>query len=119
MSVLLPVFVSVRGICGNREVCSSGQEPVFLHLRKMAITREERRLCIMPVLESTEFTTPRSALRHRPIGNDGKHQEKRSTGTDVPTPTPIVPRASRTRSTDTDVEIDEWERAEGKGEKSR
>ena len=71
----------------------------------------------MPVLESTEFTTPRSALRHRPIGNDGMHQEKRPTGTDVPTP--IVPRASRTRSTDTDVEINEWERVEANSEKSR
>lgn len=70
----------------------------------------------MPVLESTEFTTPRSALRHRPIGNDDKHQEKHPTGTDKPKP--IVQRASRTRSTDVDVEIDEWEQGEQSAENS-
>ena len=66
----------------------------------------------MPVLESTEFTTPRSALRHRPIGDDSKQQERLSTDTSAPTP--IVQRASRTRSTtDANVEVDEWERASG------
>ena len=66
----------------------------------------------MPVLESTEFTTPRSALRHRPIGNDSKQQEGLSSGTNAPSP--IVQRASRTRSTtDANVEIDEWEQASG------
>jgi hypothetical protein len=28
---------------GDREVCSSGQEPVFLHMRKVAFICEERR----------------------------------------------------------------------------
>lgn len=65
----------------------------------------------MPVLESTEFTTPRSALRHRPIGDDSKQQERPAT--DINAPAPIVQRASRTRSTDVNVEIDEWERASG------
>ena len=61
----------------------------------------------MPVLESTEFTTPRSALRHRPIGDDGTKPEKHTTSA---APTPPVQRASRVRSTDTQVEVDEWER---------
>ena len=66
----------------------------------------------MPVLESTEFTTPRSALRHRPIGDDSKQQERLSPNTSAPTP--IVQRASRTRTTtDASVEVDEWERASG------
>src|SRR2546430_9448323 len=66
----------------------------------------------MPVLESTEFTTPRSALRHRPIGDDSKQQERLSPDTSAPTP--IVQRASRTRTTtDASVEVDEWERASG------
>lgn len=64
----------------------------------------------MPVLESTEFTTPRSALRHRPIGDDAKQQEGLSTSINVAPP--MVQRASRMRSTtDANVEIDEWERA--------
>ncbi len=59
----------------------------------------------MPVLEATEFTPPRSALRHRPIG--GK----------VPSealPPPVVKRASRHRPhpADTDGEVDQWQRAE-------
>jgi len=60
----------------------------------------------MPVLESTEFTTPRSALRHRPIGDEGGKPGKPTTSA----PIPPVQRASRTRSTDTQVEIDEWQR---------
>ena len=60
----------------------------------------------MPVLESTEFTTPRSALRHRPIGDEGAKPGKPTTSA----PVPPVQRASRTRSTDTQVEIDEWQR---------
>src|SRR5712692_8766219 len=95
---------------------SSGSEPVFfLHTRKMACTREERRNYHMPVLESTEFTTPRSALRHRPIGEDGTQQGKRPivTSAAMPTtPTPVVRRASRQSSPtpDAEVEVDEWER---------
>ena len=54
----------------------------------------------MPVLESTEFTTPRSALRHRPIGDEGAKPGKPTTNA----PIPPVQRASRTRSTDTQVD---------------
>src|SRR6516162_6726582 len=67
----------------------------------------------MPVLESTNEITPRSALRHRPIGDDtarpGKEPAMPSTGT-----TPVVQRASRTytRQTDAPEEINEWQRAE-------
>jgi hypothetical protein len=63
----------------------------------------------MPVLESTEFITPRSALRHRPIGEDGTQPEKNTTSE----PVPLVKRASRDRSTETQIEIDEWERGAG------
>ena len=63
----------------------------------------------MPVLESTEFTTPRSALRHRPIGDEGTKPEKHTANA----PIPPVQRASRTRPTDSQVEVDEWEREAG------
>jgi hypothetical protein len=67
----------------------------------------------MPVLESTDHITPRSALRHRPIGEDtarsGKGSTTPSTGT-----TPVTQRASRLHPKQTDVaeEINEWQRAD-------
>ena len=64
----------------------------------------------MPVLESTDNLTPRSALRHRPIGDDATRQEPIvSTGA-----TPVVQRASRLRpkQTDGEEEIKEWQRAD-------
>ena len=64
----------------------------------------------MPVLESTDNLTPRSALRHRPIGDDATRQEPGvSTGA-----TPVVQRASRLRpkQTDGEEEIKEWQRAD-------
>ena len=64
----------------------------------------------MPVLESTDQVPPRSALRHRPIGDDATRQEPIvSTGA-----TPIVQRASRLRpkQTDGEQEIKEWQRAD-------
>src|SRR5260370_32444579 len=64
----------------------------------------------MPVLESTDNLTPRSALRHRPIGDDATRQEPIvSTGA-----TPVVQRASRLRpkQTDGEAEIKEWQRAD-------
>jgi hypothetical protein len=59
----------------------------------------------MPVLESTDHITPKSVLRHRPIGED-------NTQTTVVTP-PTVKRASRTQphTEDAHVEVDEWQRA--------
>lgn len=67
----------------------------------------------MPVLESTDEITPRSALRHRPIGGDagrgGKGSAVPSTGT-----VPVAQRASRLRPKQTDgaEEINEWQRAD-------
>ncbi len=64
----------------------------------------------MPVLESTDHVPPRSALRHRPIGDDATRQEPIvSTGA-----TPVVQRASRLRpkQTDGEEEIKEWQRAD-------
>ncbi len=64
----------------------------------------------MPVLESTDHVPPRSALRHRPIGDDATRQEPGvSTGT-----TPVAQRASRLRpkQTDGEEEIKEWQRAD-------
>jgi hypothetical protein len=63
----------------------------------------------MPVLESSDAITPRSALRHRPIGNDETYAESRSAR--KAGVTPIAQRASRPkpRSADSQVEIDEWQ----------
>ncbi len=70
----------------------------------------------MPVLESTNEITPRSVLRHRPIGDDTAKSGK---GSAIPSAgvTPVAQRASRTRTRQTDVaeeieEINEWQRAE-------
>ena len=64
----------------------------------------------MPVLFATDHVPPRSALRHRPIGDDARGQEPIvSTGA-----TPVVQRASRPRPKQTDGEEDtrEWQRAD-------
>lgn len=69
----------------------------------------------MPVLESTDNITPRSILRHRPIGDD-KNQSGKHPPTMTSAKTPVVQRASRprTRPADTqeDDDIAEWQRAE-------
>ena len=64
----------------------------------------------MPVLESSDAITPRSALHHRPIGNDETYAERRSARKAVVTP--IVQRASRLPpcSADSQAEIDAWQR---------
>ena len=64
----------------------------------------------MPILETTEGVTPRSALRHRPIQGNGVPPNA-STGRT--SPTPIVKRASRLRQPDTSDEVPEWKRADG------
>src|SRR5258708_22423943 len=64
----------------------------------------------MPLLESTDNLTPRSARLHRQIGDDATRQEPIvSTGA-----TPVVQRASRLRpkQTDGEEEIKEWQRAD-------
>jgi len=66
----------------------------------------------MPVLESTDEITPRSVLRHRPIGDKAT-----TSGTEsfIPTSTaPVAQRASRTRPRDTDAseDVSEWQRGE-------
>ena len=67
----------------------------------------------MPVLESTDEITPRSVLRHRPIGD-----KTTRTGTESAIPststTPIAQRASRLRPKNTDVaeDVSEWQREE-------
>ena len=69
----------------------------------------------MPVVEATKFTTPRSALRHRPISEDGSQQGKQACVPRAATPAPAVKRASRQRPHTADAdggEVDEWERAE-------
>lgn len=64
----------------------------------------------MPVLETTDKITPRSALRHRPIKDDGTLKEQNPV---VANPTtPIVKRASRLRQPDTSDEVTEWKRAD-------
>src|SRR5258708_14506777 len=64
----------------------------------------------MPVLTTTDHVPPRSALRHRPIGDDATRQEPvASTGAP-----PVVQRASRLRpkQTDGEEEMKEWQRAD-------
>jgi hypothetical protein len=68
----------------------------------------------MPVLETTDRITPRSALRHRPIGNDGNGKGKPGATTGE---APVTPRASRrpSQAPNTQEEIIEWQRADGQG----
>ena len=66
----------------------------------------------MPVLETTDEITPRSVLRHRPIGDKKMipgTESVNSTGT-----SPVAQRASRVRSRNTDVpeDVSEWQRGE-------
>ncbi len=66
----------------------------------------------MPVLESTDEITPRSVLRHRPIGDKAAPP---GTTSDVSTSTtPIAQRASRSRSRNTDSteDVGEWQQGE-------
>jgi len=66
----------------------------------------------MPVLESTDEITPRSVLRHRPIGDKTDQSETASV---TPTSkTPVVQRASRVRPRNTDFaeDVSEWQRGE-------
>src|SRR5579863_3436361 len=69
----------------------------------------------MPVLESTDNVTPRSVLRHRPIGED-KNQLVKRPPVVTSAHTPIVQRASRPRSHPADTEesedITEWQRTD-------
>jgi hypothetical protein len=69
----------------------------------------------MPVLESTDEITPRSVLRHRPIGDKAAAPGANSdTSTNT---TPIAQRASRSRSKNTDgaEDVGEWQRGETTG----
>ena len=66
----------------------------------------------MPVLETTDEITPRSVLRHRPIGD-----KKATPGTESVISagtSPIAQRASRVRSRNTDYpdDVSEWQRGE-------
>lgn len=72
----------------------------------------------MPVLETTDNIdniTPRSVLRHRPIGDD-KNQSGKHPPATTSAISPVVQRASRTRTrpadTQEDDDIAEWQRAE-------
>ncbi len=64
----------------------------------------------MQVLESSEKITPKSVLRHRPIGDSKPPVGKRSIVTTA-TP-PVVQRASRPRPADNQDDVTEWQRAE-------
>jgi hypothetical protein len=70
----------------------------------------ERSHLAMPVLASSDHITPRSVLRHRPIGDDAEKQGK-ATPTGI---TPVAQRASRARAkkTEEDEAIAEWKRVE-------
>lgn len=65
----------------------------------------------MPVLESTGEITPKSVLRHRPIGNDAEQPGKPPVLQGVQ---PVAQRASRnrTKQTEDDNEVNEWQRGD-------
>lgn len=66
----------------------------------------------MPTLESTdEKITPKSILRHRPIGDSAFSAGKRSITTTAATP--IVQRASRPRTSDVHDDVMEWKHVTG------
>ena len=67
----------------------------------------------MPILETSDNVTPRSALRHRPIEGDTAKSGSHTVVTT--TATPIVQRASRPRPQSSEIndEVAEWQRAEG------
>ena len=67
----------------------------------------------MPVLESTNEITPKSVLRHRPIGDKTAKTEKESATPSTNT-TPVAQRASRLRPNNTDAseDVSEWQREE-------
>ena len=64
----------------------------------------------MQVLESSEKITPKSVLRHRPIGNSKPPVGKRSIVTTATTP--VVQRASRPHSAESRDDVTEWQRAD-------
>ena len=75
----------------------------------------------MPVLESTDNITPRSALRHRPLADDKNSASKRPPiVTSAKNPVPVVQRASRPRPSNTEdnedtrdiKDVEEWQRTE-------
>ncbi len=83
----------------------------------------------MPVLASTGEITPKSALRHRPIGNDTDDQGKNPA---MPLVTPVAQRASRKQPKPTEEngevkpkltedgeEVNEWQRAENESKSTR
>jgi len=61
----------------------------------------------MPIMETTEKITPRSALRHRQVAGDSG-QNPDATGAT----TPLVKRASRLRQPETSDEVMEWKRGD-------
>ncbi len=72
----------------------------------------------MPVLESTDHISPRSALHHRPIQGDDDQQGKRLFATGV---TPVAERASRLhpKRTEADEEVGAWKSTEEDGDEAR
>jgi len=66
----------------------------------------------MPVLESTDEITPRSVLRHRPIGD--KAGARGTTSGVSSSTTPVAQRASRTQSKNTGgtEDVVEWQRGD-------
>jgi hypothetical protein len=89
------------------------------------LIQAERRKTVMPVLESTDHITPRSAFRYRPLEEDADEQ-KQSGGKRASEKggiTPVAQRASRVRSkrTEEDEDIEEWKRGDegGSGTKTK
>jgi len=66
----------------------------------------------MQVLESSEKITPKSVLRHRPIGNGNSKLPTGRHSVVTTATTPPVQRASRPRSAEPQDDISEWKRAD-------
>jgi len=71
------------------------------------------------ILEASEKITPKSVLRHRPIGNGNSKLPTGKHSIVTTATTPTVQRASRPRSAEQQDDIREWKRADDKGKDAK
>ena len=71
------------------------------------------------ILEASEKITPKSVLRHRPIGNGNSKLPAGRHSVVTTATTPTVQRASRPRSAEYQDDVHEWKRADDKGKDAK
>ncbi len=71
------------------------------------------------ILEASEKITPKSVLRHRPIGNGNSKLPTGRHSVVTTATTPTVQRASRPRSAEYQDDVHEWKRADDKGKDTK